>query len=172
MTTDMELIGGEYEIVGEDDDDLFDSDVMGDLELVGRRRRRRGGSRPRTRVIKQRTKFNARQYPLGLGSVTIAAGATSTAVLTAQPQRIFRGQRLVLIASVVGALVTDVLVGVRSQLAGVGNQPVELYSATSTYVEQEWDTAQVGNIITVQLQNSLAGTAITVSGAVIGTSTD
>lgn len=122
-------------------------------------------------------------YPLGLGTATFVASGPTDAVLYAQPQRAFRGERLVLQIGKNGAsaqplivLLTEFSVGDYRQFVGGGDVPASVFAADAFGVRLLLDGAAPGVLIRLGLRltgGSLAGTdTVTVSGALIGRASD
>lgn len=118
-------------------------------------------------LVKQMSPSKNRQQVLGFDSgSTVAAGAAYTA--TAQPQVVFRPERLVLSStSATNFLVLDLRVGKNSQFVSAGAIPGELFAHTAVGVRLKCDTAQVSNIITLQVQN-VSGGALRFNAGLIG----
>lgn len=162
----FDIVGAEYDIVG-DDDLMGDDDIVGD-ELVGAVRRRRPmrravAARPAARLM-QRGYDHARKFPLPLGSQTIGAGATVNVV--GRPQIPFRVERLVT-TGVAGLLIDDVRVGNKSQLPQAGALPNEIFGFTAVAVALMGDTAAPAMDVTVVVRNPTGG-GLVFAGAIIG----
>jgi hypothetical protein len=166
---------GDEDIVGLDD--LLGEDVMGDY-LVGapmRRRRRRvqqvqrraaaGNARKailRRAILAKRLKnaplvhhrgpTKSRVQPLGFSREAIPPD--STVEITARPQVLFRGRRL-LVGSTIAANFTieDIKVGRNSQFVGTGPQPAEAFRDTATGDNISLDTCKPGVDITITVKN-------------------
>ena len=111
-----------------------------------------------------------RRQILGFGSQSVAAGGTIT--LNAQPQRTMRLEKLVLTASATGLLLTGLNIGADPQFVNVGSGvPVEMFAATALENLLRSVTANLGHVISLQLQNPTAG-AITIAAGAIGESLD
>lgn len=122
-------------------------------------------------------KPGARKVPLGLGVETM--GATDTTVqLVALPQVPIRVEKVLLSFVDVGAvaagqnLVSDIKVGTSSQLAGVGDLPIETFAQDVFDNMLIGDTATPGISVTVDIVRTVApgaGTSVIFSGSIIGT---
>jgi hypothetical protein len=100
--------------------------------------------------------------------VSVAAGSTAT--LTTTVQRPIQGDRLVLVSNATTPTeitVTDVKVGVRSQLNSTAGAPIQAFQPDSVRAEFHQDPAGTGVDYSVELANSGAG-AIVVQGALYG----
>ena len=112
-------------------------------------------------------------YPLNFtsadGSPTFVAGGPTTKILTARPQKPWRGERPVSIVTRVGAtaagivpvIVSGILVGTDPQVAQVSDQPLEMFAQNSFGVRMVMAPAEPGIDITVRIQlngPALAGT--------------
>lgn len=155
---------GEDDLVGYDeDDDLGYFDDEPDYD-VGARRRRRRRRRPRRRATMRRVKARAfRRYPLGLGTTSIAAGAT--AIISALPQLPFKLERLSTPAQ--GLVIDNIQVGTVSQFVAAGAVASEVFGTTATGVALRGDTAVPGVAIQITVSNPTAA-AVVFSGALIG----
>lgn len=185
----------EYDIIGEDydddddvggigaDDDLLDALVSGDGSseiigadfIVGAKKRqavkraaalRKLASRNAGAVVK-RTLERRRRYPLGFTVTSIGAGAAAT--VAAMPQSLFRSERLVLPSDIAFDLgVTDIKVGNTSQFAQNAEVPGAIFSEVAIDTSVGFDTAEVGNQISVAVRNKTLA-AVEFTGALIGT---
>lgn len=154
------MLGDEYEILGDDDDDL-----MGDLEILGRRRRRRRRrARPRVRRrVARRGYTRDRGLLLGFGTQTgIAAGATVDFV--ANPQVPFRPKRVLIDTDQTPIEVADIKVGKNSQLASAGGFPGSAFQATAFDIGVKFDSAYPGLDIVVTITNNSAAAATITTG--------
>lgn len=95
---------------------------------------------------------------LGLSQTGIAASALAT--ITVQPQIPFKGYRLSVPAQFAPFFVlVDIRVGKDSQLVSPGAVPATSFSEVATGDNVSMDTASVGQLITVQVQNIDAAAA-------------
>jgi len=123
--------------------------------------------------------------PLGLSQFTFTPGGPTSAVLVAQPQLAFRGERVVLSAissdktqngpTALDALsVGDIKIGQRSQLVSAQPLPGSAFSAVAFGVRTALDPCAPGILISVQV--NYIGPALgedesfTVSGVIFGRS--
>lgn len=115
-------------------------------------------------------------FPMGLGSATLTAAAPA-GNLSAQPQRAFRGERLVLSvfrsAGAVGipVVIAGFNVGDYKQLVGGGSLPVEVFASDAFGVRLMLDASIPGVLYQIQVQALApiaAGESIIIAGAVIG----
>lgn len=122
--------------------------------------------------------------PLGLSQFTFTAGGPTSAVLIAQPQLAFRGERVVLSGIGAGALVGptaldalsvgDIKIGQRSQLVSAQPLPGSAFSAVAFGVRTALDPCAPGILISVAV--NYIGPALTgddtfiVSGVIFGRS--
>jgi len=168
-------------------DDLADiGDLeMGTLELadVGAPRRRRGGGRgtPYRRLVPRTPgvpNSGARLQPLGLGATAFTVSSGTLLALSAQPQRPFKGQRLVLDITRTGATSTGLVtvsrldVGTDNQLVGSGSISAGAFAATAFDVNLSIAPATPGITITCQLNISAAPTTtdrVDIGGTIFGT---
>lgn len=119
-------------------------------------------------VPRQITK--ARRYPLGFPVTVLGAGATS--LVQSNPQVPFRSGRLFIPSDIAGAiLVRNIIVGKNSCLANANPVPGRMFSETSFGVEINFDTAQISQTITLDVQNT-SGANVTFSAALMGTAVE
>ena len=163
---------GDTDIVG--DDDLL---LAGDEDLIGRRVRRRGGSRRRA-IARRLAMRNAgavvktglsarRRYPLGFVPTNIAAAASLQ--IPSAPQNLFRPERLVIPSDIAfDAGVRDIKVGNTSQLVQSVEVPAALFSEVAINTGVTFDTAEVGNQVSVDIRNK-SGAQFEFSAGLVGT---
>ena len=163
---DLDLLIGE-----DDDDDYEDEDIIsgaGDTEIVGARARRRRKSRRSGRrtefrrivrksaaAVIKRNLDKRRRYPLGV-ALTVLPPSGSIIVPT-NPQNLFRAERFV-VPSDIGfdTQVSDVKVGNQSQFTAGIEVPAAVFSEVAVDTGLSFDTAEVGNQITVAVRNTTA----------------
>jgi hypothetical protein len=102
-----------------------------------------------------------RRYPLGVVPTTILSGSVATIPTT--PQNLFRPERLVIPSDIAFDIgVTDVKVGNQSQFVETSEVPGSLFSEVAINTGVTFDTAEIGNQISVALRNkSLADVEFT-----------
>lgn len=188
--TPTDYVGGLTDIVGEDvGDDVGDEmgyDVSG--YEIGAPRRGPGGMRrgpvrgmpmPRamaaripgltgqTAVVNEVPSVGRRQIaPIPLTTVN----ALSTVDVELRPQRPIRIERLVLDGvTLAGLFLTDLLIGAEPQFVNAGAVPASTFAPTAFGTDLRGNTAQPGIAVVLRFQNTTGG-AITVGGALIGTS--
>lgn len=179
----MALVLGGLDVVG---DDLEGDDMDGEYESVGRGRRRRGRHAVTvpTPAWMNATTSQGVSRPqenldfLSFVPLTIAAGGT-TGTLTAQPQRPFRGERLILTATNItgGADVSGtatinpaIFVGAVQVGANQGATPFAAFRADAFGVRLSWPAAGQGTTINipVALTTVAAAGGVAVNGTVFG----
>ncbi len=116
-------------------------------------------------------------FPMGLGFATLTSANAGVGVLTAQPQRAFRGERLVLSifrsagAAGIPVVIANFQIGDYKQLVGGSSLPVEVFAGDAFGVRLMLDASIPGVLYALNI-NTLAnipvGESIIVSGAVIG----
>lgn len=122
-------------------------------------------------------------WPLGLGLVTFDSTTGVNLQLEVQPQRPFRGERLVLDIRRIGAsaaaptvTIVDLRVGDTPQRIGGGALPAEVFAPDAFGVRLSLDASVPGVLVTVGFKlvgPALApGDSIIVSGAIIGRATE
>jgi len=176
---DYGSIGLEPQFVGADDMSFLNSLVSGHLdalisgdgtsEIIGAAK---PGSAKKKAALKQLAMRSAgavikrgldrrRRYPLGVVPTTITSGDTETIPTT--PQNLFRPERLVIPSDIAFDIgVTDVKVGNQSQFVETSEVPGSLFSEVAINTGVTFDTAEIGNQISVQVRNkSLADVEFT-----------
>ena len=96
-----------------------------------------------------------RRYPLGFVPTDIDAG--TSAAIPAAPQNLFRPERLVIPSDIAfDAGVRDIKVGNQSQLVQSVEVPGALFSEVAINTGVTFDTAEVGNQVSVDIRNKSA----------------
>jgi hypothetical protein len=171
-------------------DDLADLE-LGSLELadVGAAPFRRAMARraPQGRRINARSLMprvpgvpapGARLQPLGLGSTAFTSTSGTLLQLVAQPQRPFKGQRMILDITRTGTTSTGLVtvsrldVGTQNQMVGTGAISAAAFGAGAFDANVFLDPATPGVNITVQLNISSAPTTtdrVDIGGTIFGT---
>jgi hypothetical protein len=106
-----------------------------------------------------------RRYAVGLGAVVVPAGGS--AILRGAPTLKFRADRLMLVPTAPGALVTQVMAGNVSQTMGSNGSPVEAFGPVAFGAAMTGQTIDPAVEIFVTLTNPTIAD-ITVSGTVLG----
>ena len=122
-------------------------------------------------LTQQQAPTKAREYPLGFESVgLVAAGATANII--AQPQVVFRGERLIVPSDIAGQFViTDLRVGKDSQFASAGNIPARTFDEQGVGVRLRLDTAQISQQIVLSVLNT-GGAGAQFRATLIGTAVE
>lgn len=177
---DYGSIGLEPTFVGADDLNFLNSLVSGDLdalisgdgtsEIIGAAKA--GVNAKKKAALRQLAMRSAgavvkrgldrrRRYPLGVVPTTITSGNTATIPTT--PQNLFRPERLVIPSDIAFDIgVMDVKVGNQSQFVETSEVPGSLFSEVAINTGVTFDTAEIGNQISVALRNkSLADVEFT-----------
>lgn len=174
---DYGSIGLEPQFVGSNDLNFLNSLVSGNLdalisgdgtsEIIGAAQNakkkaalRQLAMRSAGAVVK-RGLDRRRRYPLGVVPTTITSGDNATIPTT--PQNLFRPERLVIPSDIAFDIgVTDVKVGNQSQFVETSEVPGSLFSEVAINTGVTFDTAEIGNQISVALRNkSLADVEFT-----------
>lgn len=118
-------------------------------------------------VIKNDLK-NRRRYPLGFVPTTVDAGDSAT--IPAAPQNLFRPERLVIPSDIAFDFgVSDVKVGNQSQFAQSVEVPAAVFTEVSIDTNVTFDTAEVGNQISILVRNKGTTDNLEFTAAAIGT---
>lgn len=195
----MALILGGMNVVG---DDLMSGDMEGDMEgddmsgmsTIGARRRAaraaRGGGRPHGQIAVPTPQWMNATTSQGVSRpqedldflsftpVTVAAGAT-TGTLSSQPQRPFRGERLILNAtnvtagtdaSLTATINPAIFVGAVQVGANQGAVPFQAFRADAFGVRLSWPAAGQGTTINIPVVLTTVAPAggVALSGTVFG----
>lgn len=122
----------------------------------------------------------ARFDALGLTTVTFVNAGTTAQQMTASVQKVFKGNRLVLVRTNVGAaspglsvLIQNMFVGQTNQFVSQQPVPVEVFAANAFGVEMALDTVTPAINLLLNVTISAAPAAmesVTVAGAILGLS--
>ena len=166
---DDDLVGAD-EIIGDDEDTLL-AEIMGEEgddyggaigadEIIGRVSpaiRKRIMLR-RAKLIKSRQFDRLRKYLLGVQQLAVGAGVQAT--INSQPQYPFRPYRYMIPATFAPNFVVDALsIGQQPVFVAAGAVPAEVFSEVAVGGSVLWDTASIGNQVSVQVTNISAGNA-------------
>jgi hypothetical protein len=187
--TIADYLVGDYDSAGDEfsGDEFSGDEFSGDVDLVGaarkrRRRRRRVPRQARARALLRRAmlakrlkaaKVLHRRKPTkgriqSIGFTRAAVPPGSTVEITARPQTIFRGTRLLVGSSIAEAFVIeDIKVGRNSQFVATGAQPAEAFRDTATGDNVSLDTCRPGVDLTLIVTNT-TGTAVDFRASLFG----
>lgn len=161
-------------LFGGDDDDVLDALVSGagNTEIIGAAKSKKAAilkalAKRNAGAVTQRALDRRRRYPLGFAVTSIAA--SSTANIAALPQNLFRPERLVIPSDIAFDLgVRDAKVGNSSQFAQNAEVPAALFSEVAIDTGVGFDTAEVGNQISLDIRNKTL-VAVEFTAALVGT---
>jgi len=176
---DDEIIGADAldQILGDDQIlgailgyDVLGADIMGHPVASPKAALARAVAAKHARVLAKRQPSGSQEQVLGFERATVTSLAEAT--LRAFPQRTFRTERLTIPASVANFFdVLDLRVGRDSMFVDTGPVPAEQFSQVGVGVSLRGYTANLGNTVTLQVENidasdqqiraSIIGTAIT-----------
>lgn len=175
------LLSGVEDLIGDGEDEALLEALavsgMGDTELIGaaartpakRARLKKAMGQIAMRnagAVMQRGLDRRRRYPLGFVPTVIAA-ATSSAI-PAAPQNLFRPERLVIPSDIAfDSGVRDIKVGNQSQLVQSVEVPGALFSEVAINTGVTFDTAEVGNQVSVDIRNK-SGASFEFSAGLVG----
>lgn len=161
---------GDDQIVGDDLAELIGDDYYGDDEPEEFSGRRRGGGGKRVHGglrVMQKRKDTLFKQPLPIPATVVGAGAT--VVISMQPQRTIRVERLAIPRSLVDDFtINSVNVGQEPQFVAEGSLPADIFAPDAVGIGLKGDTANIGNLITMSVTNTSAG-SLTFRGAILGT---
>ena len=166
----------DFGAVGSDEDLLNALSVSGSgtTEIIGAAEKR--GAKKALAALKARKGgavvdrgvSKRRRMPIGFAPATILAG--SSGIIPGSPQNIFRVERLVIPSSIAfDCGVTDLKVGNQSQFAQSSEVPAVIFSEVAINTHVEFDTAEVGNQISIGVHNTDASNSMAFTAAAIGT---
>jgi hypothetical protein len=114
-------------------------------------------------AMKRSDRTVAKRAPLGFGTFSLAAAASVT--LTATVQRPFMADRLLVVPSQVGLLISSIKIGDEEQVLG-GNVPAELYgiNAIADNKSDDFTPCPAGIQLALTLTNSAATTTTGAAG--------
>lgn len=181
---DYGFIGEDFDFIdGDDDDDLLDalsvsggadySEIVGATVTPVKRRAQQRKAALRQLAMRQagavvQRKFDKkRRYPMGF--VPTSVPASSTASVPASPQNLFRPERLVIPSDIAFDFgVRDIKVGNMSQFVQSVEVPAALFSEVAINTNVTFDTAAIGNQVSLDLRNKTAG-AVEFTAGLVGT---
>jgi len=120
------------------------------------------------KVIQGPKGYSDRRQVMGANSTgNIAAGAQG--IITVRPQRAFKVKRF-MVASAIAAFfdINDIKVGQTSQLVSANAMPAQIFTEGSMDAYVDWDTASIGNEITITVTN-VDGAAHAFRAGLLGT---
>lgn len=169
---DYGSIGMDPQFVGADDMSFLNSLVSGDVldalvsgdgtsEIIGAVKKQQNAKKQAALrqlamrsagAVVKRGLDRRRRYPLGVVPTTVTSGNVVTIPTT--PQNLFRPERLVIPSDIAFDIgVTDVKVGNQSQFVETSEVPGSLFSEVAINTGVTFDTAEIGNQISVALRN-------------------
>ena len=198
MAGGYDIVGDDYGFIGWDqligavgDDDFLDALVEGggadflvggdgSSEIIGAAggNAKRAQAAKKAAALKQLAMRNAgavvnrgldrrRRYPLGF--VPTAVAAATTVQIPSAPQNLYRPERLVIPSDIAfDAGVADIKVGNQSQLVQSVEVPAALFSEVAINTGVTFDTAEVGNQVSVNIRNKSAS-AFEFTAGLVGT---
>lgn len=195
MPGGYDIVGDDYGFIGWDqligaDDDFLDALVEGGAadflvsgdgssEIIGAAANaKRANAAKKAAALKQLAMRNAgavvnrgldrrRRYPLGF--VPTAVAAATTVQIPSAPQNLYRPERLVIPSDIAfDAGVADIKVGNQSQLVQSVEVPAALFSEVAINTGVTFDTAEVGNQVSVNIRNKSAA-AFEFTAGLVGT---
>lgn len=144
------------------------TDIIGAAEARGARKAVAAIAAKRGAAVVDRGVSKRRKMPIGFAPTSIAAGSSGT--IPGQPQNLFRTERLVIPSDIAFDLgVTDLKVGNQSQFAQSNEVPAVIFSEVAINTGVEFDTAEVGNQISLICRNKDTVNAVEFTAAAVGT---
>jgi hypothetical protein len=146
--------------------------IMGDDPMAGAQAAMVQQMLARNSVLTQeQDPTKAREYPLGFVSAAAVAAGASVDII-AQPQVVFRGERLIVPSDIAGGFVIDdIKVGKNSQFASSGAVPARTFDEQGVGVRLRLDTAQISQQIVLSVTN-IGGAPAIFRATLIGTAVE
>lgn len=173
---DEDIVGDDIEsILSGDDDEIGYEEIAAAVKAMKRGKRRGNGVgqiarrllQQRGTVVRSKEPTKSRVYVLSLDTVATVAAA-ATVPVTAQPQVLFRPERLVIDGTVAASfLINTFTIGKNSQFASTGAVPASMFSPTAVGVTLKLDTAQISAIVALSVTNTSGG-ALRFTAGLIG----
>lgn len=164
-------VSGAYDIVGGDgSSEIIGAELIGAASAGNPRAKaalRQIAMRNAGAVVKNDLK-NRRRYPLGFVPTEVDSGDAAT--IPAAPQNLFRPERLVIPSDICFDFgVQDIKVGNQSQFAQSVEVPAAVFSEVSIDTNVTFDTAEVGNQISILVRNKGTTDNLEFTAAALGT---
>lgn len=113
---------------------------------------------PKAIMVRKQKRTRRRRLIVPIPVTNIAAGGT--AEVTIQPQRLFKTRRMIFPSAVADNFrLTDIKVGQQSQFAAAGDVPAGCFSEVTVDGYVDFDTADIGNLISFDVTNVGAAAA-------------
>lgn len=107
---------------------------------------------PNAVMVAPRERDQRRRQVIGHEPVTVAGGATAQVEL--KPQQLFRVERIFIPSEIASSFrLRDIRVGNQSQLLQAGSLPAQAFTEVSIDSYVDFDTADIGNTITLEFTN-------------------
>lgn len=120
-------------------------------------------------IVEQRALTSRRRFPIGFTVTTLTAGQSGV-LIPAAPQNLFRGERLVIPSNIAFSInVQDLKVGNDSQFVAGSNVPGACFTEVAVGTHLLMKTAEIGNIISITVDNLDTVNETTFRGAIFGT---
>lgn len=161
-------VSGAYDIVGGDgSSEIIGAELIGAAHHGNKAALRAIAMRKAGAVVQNQLK-NRRRYPLGFVPTEVDSGDAAT--IPAAPQNLFRPERLVIPSDICFDFgVQDIKVGNQSQFAQSVEVPAAVFSEVSIDTNVTFDTAEVGNQISILVRNKGTTDDLEFTAAAIGT---
>jgi hypothetical protein len=160
MSLENELIG-DHEMIGDElvgdedvgDDDVADAELIGALRRAGKHKAAAAVAAGRTKGMRSPRNFLWRRQALGVNGTAVIAPTASTTI-TSFPQSDFKAKRLIVSSDIAFDFdITETKVGQQSQLVSAGAMPASAFSEVAVSAYVDWDTANLGNQISLIVTN-------------------
>lgn len=149
-----DIVGGApYDIVGAQLQSIIGSMSPSDKAALAASLQQARQIDPHAAGVVPRTRDKRRRLIMGPDPVVVATGDSEDVAL--QPQQLFRTERLIIPSEIAPFFrIDDIRVGNRSQLVTTGALPASAFSEVAIDAYVEFDTADIGNIITLTVTNT------------------
>lgn len=120
-------------------------------------------------VVRSEPPTQSRELVLGFDSGAAGVAALATANITANPQKVFRPERIAVNSAIAASFTLNILlIGTNNQLIGAGAVSCDTFSTLAVATRMKMDTAQINSTITMNVTN-LTGGALRFLASLIGT---
>lgn len=144
------------------------TEIIGAAKAAGARQALSAIKAKKGMAVVENSPTRRRRMPLGFVPTTVVASGSAT--IPGAPQNIYRTERLMIPSDIAFDLgVTDMKVGNQSQFVQTTEVPAVLFSEVAINTGVEFDTAEVGNQISLAVRNKDTVNDVVFTAAAVGT---
>lgn len=144
------------------------TEIIGAAQAAGARKALAAVKAKKGMAVVENSPSRRRRMPLGFVPTTVVASGSAT--IPGAPQNIYRTERLMIPSDIAFDLgVTDMKVGNQSQFVQTTEVPAVLFSEVAINTGVEFDTAEVGNQISLAVRNKDTVNDVVFTAAAVGT---